>query len=48
MINQFAKGNIITKSKKSFVAPKKIKKSVTEEKLDKNQKKNLIDHFQTG
>ena len=35
IINQFAKGNIITKSEKFFDAPKKITESVTEEKSKK-------------
>ena len=35
IINQFAKGKIITNSEKKIYAPKKITESVTEEKLEK-------------
>ena len=41
MINQFAKGNIITKRKKFLDAPKGIKQSVTEEKLEKESDRSF-------
>ena len=41
IINQFNKGNIITKSEKFFEAPEKITESVTEEKSEEKSDRSI-------